>query len=40
MVNYARYFLGSIIISRKYVLASYIVDGQQRRTSLTLHFII
>jgi hypothetical protein len=36
--NYARYFLGSIIISRK-DNANYIVDGQQRLTSLTLVLI-
>lgn len=35
---YSRYFLGSIIISRKEA-ANYIVDGQQRLTSLTLLLI-
>ncbi|MBA3641259.1 MAG: DUF262 domain-containing protein [Acidobacteria bacterium] len=33
--DYGRYFLGSIIISKKYS-TNYIVDGQQRLTSLTL----
>lgn len=37
--NYGHYFLGSIIISRK-DNASYIVDGQQRLTSLTLMLIV
>ena len=35
VADYPRYFLGSIIISKK-ESASYIVDGQQRLTSLTL----
>jgi hypothetical protein len=36
--NYGQYFLGSIILSRKENL-SFIVDGQQRLTSLTLLLI-
>jgi uncharacterized protein with ParB-like and HNH nuclease domain len=36
--NYGRYFLGSIIISEK-DNTNYIVDGQQRLTSLTLLLI-
>ncbi len=36
--NYGHYFLGSIIVSKKDG-ASYIVDGQQRLTSLTLLLI-
>lgn len=35
VAKYDRYFLGSIIISRKHD-ANYIVDGQQRLTTLTL----
>lgn len=38
VANYGHYFLGSIIISRK-DNTSYIVDGQQRLTSLTLLLI-
>jgi hypothetical protein len=39
VANYPHYFLGSIIISKK-ESASYIVDGQQRLTSLTLLLIL
>jgi uncharacterized protein with ParB-like and HNH nuclease domain len=39
VADYAHYFLGSIIISKK-DNASYIVDGQQRLTSLTLLLIL
>jgi uncharacterized protein with ParB-like and HNH nuclease domain len=39
VADYPRYFLGSIIISKK-ESASYIVDGQQRLTSLTLLLIL
>lgn len=38
VANYGRYFLGSIIISKKQN-DNYIVDGQQRLTSLTLFLI-
>lgn len=38
VADYAHYFLGSVIISKKEA-ASYIVDGQQRLTSLTLLLI-
>ena len=38
VADYGHYFLGSIIISKKEG-ASYIVDGQQRLTSLTLLLI-
>ncbi len=38
VANYGRYFLGSIIISKKQN-DNYIVDGQQRLTSLTLLLI-
>ena len=38
VANYPHYFLGSIIISKK-ENANYIVDGQQRLTSLTLLLI-
>src|SRR6185436_12174682 len=37
--DYPHYFLGSIIISKK-DSASYVVDGQQRLTSLTLLLIL
>ena len=37
--DYAHYFLGSVIISKKDT-ASYIVDGQQRLTSLTLLLLL
>ena len=39
VAEYPHYFLGSIIISKKEG-ASYIVDGQQRLTSLTLLLIL
>ena len=39
VADYPHYFLGSIIISQKEG-ASYIVDGQQRLTSLTLLLIL
>lgn len=39
VADYPHYFLGSIIISKK-ESASYIVDGQQRFTSLTLLLIL
>jgi uncharacterized protein with ParB-like and HNH nuclease domain len=39
VAHYPHYFLGSIIISKKDT-ASYIVDGQQRLTSLTLLLIL
>ncbi len=39
VADYARYFLGSIIISKKESVG-YIVDGQQRLTSLTLLFVL
>lgn len=39
VADYAHYFLGSIIISKN-ESASYIVDGQQRLTSLTLLLIL
>lgn len=39
VADYPHYFLGSIIISKK-ESASYIVDGQQRLTSLTLLLIM
>ena len=39
IANYPHYFLGSIIISKK-DSASYIVDGQQRLTSLTLLLVL
>jgi hypothetical protein len=39
VADYPHYFLGSIIISRK-DSASYIVDGQQRLTSLTLLLVL
>ena len=39
VADYSHYFLGSIIISKK-DSASYIVDGQQRLTSLTLLLIL
>ena len=39
VAGYPHYFLGSIIISKKGNLA-YIVDGQQRLTSLTLLLIL
>src|SRR5207253_482909 len=39
VADYPHYFLGSIIISEKDG-ASYIVDGQQRLTSLTLLLIL
>ncbi len=39
VADYPHYFLGSIIISKKDT-ASYIVDGQQRLTSLTLLLIL
>ncbi len=39
VVDYPHYFLGSIIISKK-ESTSYIVDGQQRLTSLTLLLIL
>jgi hypothetical protein len=39
VADYPHYFLGSIIISKK-ESASYIVDGQQRLTSLTLLLIL
>jgi uncharacterized protein with ParB-like and HNH nuclease domain len=39
VAEYPHYFLGSIIISKKEA-ASYIVDGQQRLTSLTLLLIL
>jgi len=38
VADYGRYFLGSIVISKKGTV-SYIVDGQQRLTSLTLLLI-
>jgi len=37
--DYPHYFLGSIIISKK-ESAGYIVDGQQRLTSLTLLLVL
>lgn len=39
VADYPRYFLGSIIISKKDGVA-YIVDGQQRLTSLTLLLLL
>ncbi|MCC4300200.1 DUF262 domain-containing protein [Aurantimonas coralicida] len=39
VAEYPHYFLGSIIISKK-ESASYIVDGQQRLTSLSLLLIL
>ncbi len=39
VVEYPHYFLGSIIISKK-ESSSYIVDGQQRLTSLTLLLVL
>ena len=39
VADYPHYFLGSIIISKKESV-SYIVDGQQRLTSLTLLLIL
>ncbi len=39
IADYPHYFLGSIIISKK-ESASYIVDGQQRLTSLSLLLIL
>ena len=39
VADYSHYFLGSIIISKK-ESAGYIVDGQQRLTSLTLLLIL
>jgi len=39
VVDYPHYFLGSIIISKKEAVA-YIVDGQQRLTSLTLLLVL
>lgn len=39
VADYSHYFLGSIIISKKHG-ASYVVDGQQRLTSLTLLLIL
>jgi uncharacterized protein with ParB-like and HNH nuclease domain len=39
VADYSHYFLGSIIISRKEG-ASYIVDGQQRLTSVTLLLLL
>jgi len=39
VAEYPRYFLGSIIISKKETIG-YIVDGQQRLTSLTLLLIL
>lgn len=39
VADYPHYFLGSIIISKK-ESASYVVDGQQRLTSLTLLLIL
>ena len=39
VANYPHYFLGSIIISKKDTVG-YIVDGQQRLTSLTLLLIL
>lgn len=39
VANYPHYFLGSIIVSKK-ENASYIVDGQQRLTTLTLLLIL
>lgn len=39
VADYSHYFLGSIIISKK-ESASYVVDGQQRLTSLTLLLIL
>jgi len=39
VINYPHYFLGSIIVSKKDNVA-YIVDGQQRLTSLTLLLIL
>ena len=39
VADYPHYFLGSIIISKK-DSASYVVDGQQRLTSLTLLLIL
>src|SRR5271166_3683326 len=39
VADYPHYFLGSIIISKK-ESASYIVDGQQRLTSLTLMLVL
>ena len=39
VTDYPHYFLGSIIISKK-DSAGYIVDGQQRLTSLTLLLIL
>lgn len=37
--NYGRYFLGSIIISEKEKDGKYIIDGQQRLTTITLLLI-
>src|SRR4051812_35676240 len=34
--GYGHYFLGSIIVSDKDVLGKFIIDGQQRLTTLTL----
>src|SRR5215211_6379612 len=39
VADYPHYFVGSIIISKKDT-ASYVVDGQQRLTSLTLLLIL
>ena len=39
VADYPHYFLGSIIISKK-ESANYIVDGQQRLTSLSLFLIL
>lgn len=40
VAGYPHYFLGAIIISSKDGGANYIVDGQQRLTSLTLLLIL
>ncbi len=37
--NYKSYFLGSVVISKKIDGENFIIDGQQRLTSLTLLFI-